>query len=144
MNIRCSNRCANPVRPGDSSLDPTWYHRSTATSGLERSTCKMTGSPLPSVNVSNGIVSIGKGGMAVAAAYWHESNAARRLKHCVGALVVAFASIIATAGSARANGALPGSFGILLPATRPHDVVLATNFGIIISEDDGATWQWTC
>jgi hypothetical protein len=58
--------------------------------------------------------------------------------------VVAFASIAATAGGARANGALPGSFGILLPTTRPHDVVLATNFGLIISEDDGATWQWTC
>ena len=27
---------------------------------------------------------------------------------------------------------------------RQHDVVLATNFGMIISEDDGATWQWTC
>ena len=79
-----------------------------------------------------------------AAAYWHESNAARRLKHCVAALVVAFASIVTTAGSARANGALPGSFGILLPAVRQHDVVLATNFGMIISEDDGATWQWTC
>ena len=58
--------------------------------------------------------------------------------------MVAFASIVATAGDARANGALPGSFGILLPAVRAHDVVLATNFGMIISEDDGATWQWTC
>ena len=58
--------------------------------------------------------------------------------------MLALASIVATAGSARANGALPGSFGILLPAVRQHDVVLATNFGMIISEDDGATWQWTC
>jgi len=59
-------------------------------------------------------------------------------------LVVAFAAIVASGGSARANGALPGSYGILLPALRQHDVVLATNFGMIISEDDGATWQWTC
>ena len=58
--------------------------------------------------------------------------------------MVAFAATVTTAGSARANGALPGSYGILLPAVRQHDVVLATNFGMIISEDDGATWQWTC
>src|SRR5688572_11065166 len=103
MNIRCSNRWANPVRPGDSSLEPTWYHKSTATSGLDRSTCKMTGSPLPSVNVSNGIVSIGKGGGG-AAPYWHESKAARGLKHLIGGFVVAFASIVASAGSAWANG----------------------------------------
>ena len=25
LNIRCSNRCAKPVRPGASSFDPTWY-----------------------------------------------------------------------------------------------------------------------
>src|SRR5437763_837668 len=33
MNIKCSKRCANPVRPGSSSLEPTWYQRSTATPG---------------------------------------------------------------------------------------------------------------
>ena len=26
MNIRCSNRCAKPVRPGCSRAEPTWYH----------------------------------------------------------------------------------------------------------------------
>ena len=25
MNIRCSNRCAKPVRPGFSRAEPTWY-----------------------------------------------------------------------------------------------------------------------
>jgi MYXO-CTERM domain-containing protein len=56
----------------------------------------------------------------------------------------AIAALLVLAGDARANGALPGSFGILLPAERPHDIVLATNFGMIISEDDGASWTWTC
>jgi len=31
--MMCSNRCANPVRPGFSSADPTWYHVFTATTG---------------------------------------------------------------------------------------------------------------
>jgi MYXO-CTERM domain-containing protein len=45
---------------------------------------------------------------------------------------------------ARANGALPASYGILLPTDKPQQVVLATNFGMIISEDAGKSWLWTC
>jgi MYXO-CTERM domain-containing protein len=45
---------------------------------------------------------------------------------------------------ARANGAFPESLQILLPADRPQQIVLATNFGLIISDDGGATWTWTC
>ena len=33
MNIRCSNRCANPVRFGSSRAEPTWYHMLTLTIG---------------------------------------------------------------------------------------------------------------
>jgi hypothetical protein len=29
LNIMCSNRCANPVRPGRSFFEPTWYHTAT-------------------------------------------------------------------------------------------------------------------
>jgi hypothetical protein len=59
-------------------------------------------------------------------------------------------AIVATVGvtlwSARAwaNGAFPDSLAILLAADRPNEIVLATNFGLIISEDDGQTWSWTC
>jgi hypothetical protein len=49
-----------------------------------------------------------------------------------------------SSGSARANNALPGSFGILLPVDRVQEIVLATNFGLIISDDGGATFRWTC
>jgi len=49
-----------------------------------------------------------------------------------------------SAGRAWANGALPASYGILLPADKPQEIVLATNFGMIISEDAGASWLWTC
>jgi hypothetical protein len=45
---------------------------------------------------------------------------------------------------ARANGAFPESFELLLPTDRPKQIVLATNFGLFISDDAGATWTWTC
>jgi hypothetical protein len=60
-----------------------------------------------------------------------------------------FASLVALSAltaprDARANGAFPESFQLLLPADRPQQIALATNFGLIISDDDGASWTWTC
>jgi hypothetical protein len=45
---------------------------------------------------------------------------------------------------ARANGAFPESFQLVLPADRPDQIALATNFGLVISDDAGASWTWTC
>jgi hypothetical protein len=45
---------------------------------------------------------------------------------------------------ARANGALPATIQVLLPATAPKTILVTTNFGLITSTDDGATWQWIC
>ncbi len=45
---------------------------------------------------------------------------------------------------ASANGAFPDSQQILLPADQPHEILLATNFGLVMSEDDGATWRYVC
>jgi MYXO-CTERM domain-containing protein len=64
-------------------------------------------------------------------------------------VIACFASLIASAmalapRAAHANGAFPESFQLLLPADRPREIALATNFGLIISDDDGATWSWTC
>ena len=42
------------------------------------------------------------------------------------------------------NGAFPDSLQILLPADRPDQLALATNFGVIISDDGGKTWTWVC
>jgi hypothetical protein len=47
-------------------------------------------------------------------------------------------------GAALGNGAFPESYQIVLPADHPQQVILATNFGLIISDDEGATWTWTC
>jgi len=70
----------------------------------------------------------------------------RRLRK---ARLVAVAALVAAvlagkAPRARADGAFPGSLQILLPATHPETIYLATNFGLIISEDGGASWTWTC
>ncbi|MES1210443.1 MAG: hypothetical protein ABUS79_31270, partial [Pseudomonadota bacterium] len=46
--------------------------------------------------------------------------------------------------AARADGGIPGSLAILLPADQPKKIGLATTFGLILSDDGGATWLWTC
>jgi photosystem II stability/assembly factor-like uncharacterized protein len=56
--------------------------------------------------------------------------------------LLAFLSLAPRA--ARANGAFPESFQLILPSDRGGQIVLATNFGMIISDDAGATWSWTC
>jgi uncharacterized protein (TIGR03382 family) len=53
-------------------------------------------------------------------------------------------AVLASARRAAANGAFPDSEAVLLPADRPEQIVLSTNFGLIISDDGGATWQWSC
>ena len=58
--------------------------------------------------------------------------------------LVAALMIIGAARPARADGAFPDSLQILLPADRPNVIGLATNFGVILSEDAGRTWQWVC
>ena len=60
-------------------------------------------------------------------------------------LAVAFSlSALLPAGAARANGAFPDSQSIMTPDSRPHSIRLATNFGIISTDDDGQNWVWSC
>src|SRR5215204_6586894 len=54
MNIRCSNKWAKPVRPGFSRAEPTLYQTFTVRIGTVWSSCRMTCSPLGSVNCVNG------------------------------------------------------------------------------------------
>src|SRR5204862_3885162 len=46
--------------------------------------------------------------------------------------------------AALANGACPDTHRVLLPADQPQTIILGTNFGLIISEDGGQRWRWTC
>jgi hypothetical protein len=45
---------------------------------------------------------------------------------------------------ATANGAFPDSLGLLLAADRPEQIILSTNFGLLRSDDAGASWGWVC
>jgi len=58
---------------------------------------------------------------------------------------VALATLVmATPAAARADGAFPSAQAVLVPADRPQEIILATNFGLVVSEDAGQTWSWSC
>jgi hypothetical protein len=56
------------------------------------------------------------------------------------AALVAFGAPVA----ARADGAFPAGETVLVPADRPQEILLVTNFGVIRSEDGGQSWRWSC
>jgi hypothetical protein len=59
--------------------------------------------------------------------------------------MVAFAAIAFTAAKpARANNAFPDEFSLHFPAGAPHRMFMGANFGLLVSEDDGLTWRYTC
>jgi MYXO-CTERM domain-containing protein len=61
------------------------------------------------------------------------------------AAVLGLAALGAAApGVVHANGAFPDAQSVLTPADRPGQIIMATNFGVILSEDAGATWLWSC
>ena len=60
------------------------------------------------------------------------------------AALLAAALSLAAAPMARGDGAFPNSQNIMAPAALPHEILLGTNFGLVISVDDGRTWTWSC
>src|SRR5436309_1128152 len=58
--------------------------------------------------------------------------------------VAVAASLVAAAGAARGNGAFPDEFSIHFPPNAPHRILIGANFGLLVSEDDGATWRYAC
>jgi hypothetical protein len=59
-------------------------------------------------------------------------------------LVAAAALLFAAAGPVRANGAFPDEFSVHFPVNAPHRIYMGANFGMLVSEDDGATWRYSC
>jgi MYXO-CTERM domain-containing protein len=59
-------------------------------------------------------------------------------------VVCALTGLLAGASPARANNAFPDTGQVLLPPDRPDTIILGTNFGLVITEDGGTTWRWTC
>lgn len=60
------------------------------------------------------------------------------------ALTLAVVSGAATPRAARANGAFPDTFSIFAPADHKERIILGTTFGLILSEDGGASWRFLC
>ena len=46
--------------------------------------------------------------------------------------------------SARANGAFPDEFSIHFPAGVPNRILVGANFGLLVSDDGGASWRYSC
>jgi hypothetical protein len=57
---------------------------------------------------------------------------------------LACALALAGSGPLRANGAFPDEFSIHFPANAPDRILVGANFGLMISEDSGASWRYTC
>jgi hypothetical protein len=51
--------------------------------------------------------------------------------------------VLAAPAAARGDGAFPAGEGVLVPADTPQEILLVTNFGVVSSEDGGATWTWS-
>lgn len=51
---------------------------------------------------------------------------------------------VLASGPASGDGAFPDSLGILLPPDQPNRIIAKTNFGLLVSEDAGASWEWIC
>lgn len=68
----------------------------------------------------------------------------RRVSTARGLIALGLVAAFALPRLAAADGAFPDSLQLLLPVDRPREMFLATNFGLLITEDDGATWRWVC
>ena len=60
------------------------------------------------------------------------------------AAIVTAGLLSAVPARALADGAFPDSQSVITPADRPQEIILPTNFGLVISEDGGQSWQWSC
>jgi len=61
-----------------------------------------------------------------------------------GCLLILSVALALAPRAVRANGAFPDSQGILVPAARPDEILLETNFGLVASSDGGRSWLWSC
>ncbi len=60
-----------------------------------------------------------------------------------GSLLLVLSALLGTA-PVRADGSYPEPRQILLPADRPEQIILGTNFGLLFSEDAGESWLFSC
>ena len=60
------------------------------------------------------------------------------------AALVAGSCVALGSAAARADGAFPDSQGLMLPADKPNQIMLATTFGVVMTLDGGQTWTYSC
>jgi photosystem II stability/assembly factor-like uncharacterized protein len=58
--------------------------------------------------------------------------------------LVGVALMLAAPTKAVANGAFPDEFSVHFPAGSPATIFIGANFGLLISNDGGATWRYAC
>jgi photosystem II stability/assembly factor-like uncharacterized protein len=66
-----------------------------------------------------------------------------RLRTHAGASLLALLWLARPATS-EANGALPSTTQVLLPPSPSPAIIVTTTFGLISSDDGGASWRWMC
>src|SRR5437868_11098487 len=69
---------------------------------------------------------------------------AGRLRWAASCAVALLGSLVGAPRAARANGAFPDEFSVHFPPDAPHRILIGANFGLLVSEDDGATWRYSC
>jgi MYXO-CTERM domain-containing protein len=60
------------------------------------------------------------------------------------AIAAALAAMLLSQSSARANSRYPAATQIVVGRSDPARYAVRTTFGVILSSDGGATWQWLC
>jgi len=70
------------------------------------------------------------------------AGAARWSARQAGMLVLVWVALATR--PARADGAFPDEFSLHFAPDAPHRIYIGANFGLLVSEDDGQTWRYTC
>lgn len=65
-----------------------------------------------------------------------------RRRPLAAAVALALSTLVAPA--ANANGAFPASSQLIAEPSNPDHMVLRTTFGLLVTRDRGASWDWLC
>jgi hypothetical protein len=69
----------------------------------------------------------------------------RRAARWVMVLASVVPAVALAPAPARAGGLpFPSAISVFVPADRPDEILVGTNFGLVHSDDGGASWTWSC
>ena len=58
--------------------------------------------------------------------------------------LVLLSLVLASSSPAQADGAFPDEFSLHFPPGAPDRILIGANFGLLVSEDDGLSWRYSC